>query len=53
MTREGEVEAEYTKQGFENAAQIAVKTLMRKKFGALFKEEFVGDGLQFVDLQIA
>jgi hypothetical protein len=46
LTRNGEVQAEYTKGGFENAAKIAVKTLMRKKFDALFKPEIVGEGLQ-------
>jgi hypothetical protein len=45
LTREGEVQAEYTKGGFENAAQIAIKTLMRRKFDALFKTEIAGEGI--------
>lgn len=44
--RQGDVQAEYVRQGFENAPKIAVKTLMRTKFGALFKPEFSGEGLQ-------
>lgn len=46
LTRQGEVQAEYTRGGFENAARIAVKTLMRKKFEALFTEEFAGQGIE-------
>jgi len=46
LTREGEVQAEYTMGGFENAAKIAIKTLMRKKFDALFKSEIAGEGIQ-------
>ncbi len=46
LTREGEVQAEYPRGGFENPAKIAVKTLMRKKFDALFKSELDGQGLK-------
>lgn len=45
LTREGEVEAKYTQEGFEPAQKIAVKTLMRKKFSALFQEQFIGEGI--------
>ena len=46
FVRQGDVQAEYVRQGFENAPKIAIKTLMRTKFDALFKPEFAGDGLQ-------
>ncbi len=46
LTRQGDVQAEYTRGGFESAARIAVKTLMRKKFEALFTPEFQGEGIQ-------
>lgn len=46
LTREGDVQAEYTRGGFESAARIAVKTLMRKKFEALFTPEFAGEGIE-------
>jgi hypothetical protein len=52
LAREGDVQAEYTKGGFENAAKIAVKTMMRKKFDALFKTEIGEAGplkLAFLD----
>jgi hypothetical protein len=46
FVRQGDVQAEYVRQGFENAPKIAIKTLMRTKFDALFKPEFAGEGLQ-------
>ena len=46
LIRQGEVTAEYTEGGFENAAKLAIKTLMRKKFGAMFKEEIQFQGLE-------
>jgi hypothetical protein len=46
FVRQGDVQADYVRQGFENAPKIAIKTLMRTKFGALFKPEFTGEGLQ-------
>ncbi|GIW95314.1 MAG: hypothetical protein KatS3mg110_3355 [Pirellulaceae bacterium] len=46
LTRQGDVQAEYTRGGFETPARIAVKTLMRKKFEALFTPEFQGEGIE-------
>lgn len=46
LVRQGDVTAEYTKGGFQNPQKIAIKTVMRKKFSALFKEERMLDGLQ-------
>lgn len=45
LTRDGEVVAAYVKEGAESFGDIAVKTLMRTKFSALFKEEFASDGI--------
>lgn len=45
LVREGEVDARYVKQGPESFGDIAVKTLMRKKFSALLKEEFESSGI--------
>ena len=46
LLRQGDVRATYTKGGFENPAKITVKTLMQKKFAALFKEEVASEGLE-------
>lgn len=45
LVRDGEVNASYVKQGAESFGDIAVKTLMRTKFSALFKEEFESSGI--------
>ena len=46
LTRQGDVEARYLKGGRESIQQITLKTFMRRKFGALLKEEIVSDGIE-------
>lgn len=45
LVRDGEVNASYVKQGAESFGDIAIKTLMRTKFTALFKDEFESAGI--------
>ena len=45
LVRDGEVDASYVKQGAEGFGDIAIKTLMRTKFSALFKEEIESSGI--------
>lgn len=45
LTRQGDVVAEYVTRGQQSISQVAMKTLMRKKFEALFKPEIVNEGL--------
>jgi hypothetical protein len=45
LTRQGDVVAEYVNKERQSFAETAMKTLMRKKFEALFKPEIVSDGL--------
>lgn len=46
LQRQGEVDAAYVKQGAEGFGDIAIKTLMRTKFSALFKEEIETSGMK-------
>jgi hypothetical protein len=46
LIRDGDVNAQYVKQGAESIGDIAIKTLMRTKFAAIFKEEFETTGIQ-------
>jgi hypothetical protein len=48
LTRQGDVEVEFLRsQGKQlGIRQITFKTFMQKKFAAMFKEEFVGKGLE-------
>jgi hypothetical protein len=45
LTRQGDVVAEYVNKERQSIAETAMKTLMRRKFEALFKPEIVSDGL--------
>ena len=45
LTRQGDVVAEYVEKERQSLGETAMKTLMRKKFAALFKPEIVSDGL--------
>ncbi len=44
--RQGEVEARYLKGGKESIRENTVKTVIRKKFGAMFKDSIESDGLE-------
>jgi hypothetical protein len=44
LTREGEVSVEYVSRQRLSVGQVAMKTFLRKKFDALFKEEFKSEG---------
>ena len=46
LTRQGDVEARYLKGGRESIQQITLKTFMRRKFGAILKEEIVSEGIE-------
>lgn len=48
LTRQGEVEVVFLRWRGKQLGirQIAFKTFMQKKFSALFKEEFVGEGIE-------
>lgn len=46
LTREGDVVAEYVSQERQGVADVTFKTFIRRKFAALFKEEFQGEGLE-------
>ncbi len=48
LTRKGDVEVEYLRRRGEQLGlrQITLKAFMQKKFAAMFKEEFVGKGLE-------
>lgn len=46
LTREGEVNVDFVGKERLSAAQVGVKTFLRRKFESLFKPEFVGEGLQ-------
>jgi hypothetical protein len=47
LTRQGDVEVTFLRsRGQLSIRQVTFKTFMRRKFAALFKEEFVGEGLQ-------
>ncbi len=44
LTRQGEVSVEYVTRKQLSLGQVAMKTFLRKKFDALFKEEITSDG---------
>jgi hypothetical protein len=46
LVRDGEVEVNFIGRERLSAAQVAFRTFLRRKFQALFKEEFVGEGLK-------
>jgi len=47
LTREGDVDVQFPEvTGRLNTSQIGIKTFMRRKFSALFKEEFIFEGIQ-------
>jgi hypothetical protein len=47
LTRKGDVEVDFLRSGWRlNIRQVTFKTFMRRKFGAMFKEDFVGEGLK-------
>jgi hypothetical protein len=46
LERQGEVEVDFIGLQRLSAAQIGVKTFLRRKFGSLFKPEIVGEGLE-------
>ncbi len=45
LVRQGDVSAEYIRDGRQSVTQVAFKTFVRKKFDALFKDEIVTEGL--------
>ena len=45
LTRQGDVSVEYINRDKLTAEEVAMKTIMQKKFRALFKEETVSEGL--------
>ena len=50
LTRDGDVNVEFVDQpGRLGAKQIAFKTFLRRKFGAMFKEEFASKGIELPD----
>lgn len=46
LVRDGDVEVNFLERDRLGAAQVAFRTFLRAKFRALFKEEFIGEGLQ-------
>jgi hypothetical protein len=46
LVRQGDVEVTYLDRDRLGAAQVAFKTFIRRKFEAMFKDEFVGEGLK-------
>ena len=46
LTRVGDVSIDFIGQTSLNARQVAFRTVLRRKFGALFKPEFSNQGLQ-------
>jgi hypothetical protein len=46
LTREGEVEVEFLARQTLSVGQVAQKKFMQTKFGALFKSEIVGKGIE-------
>ena len=46
LTRDGEVAIDFIGREILNARQVAFRTVLRRKFGALFKPEFASEGLQ-------
>lgn len=46
LTRVGDVSIDFIGRTTLNARQVAFRTVLRKKFGALFKPEFSSEGLQ-------
>ncbi|MEC9002946.1 MAG: hypothetical protein VX644_06205 [Planctomycetota bacterium] len=46
LTRDGEVAIDFIGRETLNARQVAFRTVLRRKFGALFKPEFASEGLQ-------
>lgn len=46
LTRDGEVAVDFIGRKTLNARQVAFRTVLRRKFGALFKPEFASEGLQ-------
>ncbi|MFP6621423.1 MAG: hypothetical protein VB877_18915 [Pirellulaceae bacterium] len=46
LTRDGEVSIDFIGREILNARQVAFRTVLRRKFGALFKPEFASQGLQ-------
>lgn len=45
MTREGDISVEYSGRAGLTPGEVAMKTIMQKKFQALFEPEIVSDGL--------
>ena len=46
LTRDGDVAIDFIGRETLNARQVAFRTVLRRKFGALFKPEFASEGLQ-------
>lgn len=46
LTRQGDLNVEFVGQEKLGVAQVGTKTFLRRKFGALFKPEFAGEGLK-------
>jgi len=46
LTRQGDLNVDFVGQEKLSAAQVGTKAFLRKKFGSLFKPEFVGQGLK-------
>src|SRR5690606_9485537 len=46
LVRDGEVQVNFLKRDRLSAAQVGFRTFLRRKFEAMFKEEFVGEGLK-------
>jgi hypothetical protein len=46
LTRQGDVNVDFVGEERLSATQVATKTFLRRKFGSLFKEEIVGEGIK-------
>ena len=46
LVRDGDVEVNFLERERLSAAQVTFRTFLRRKFRAMFKEEFVGEGLK-------